>query len=498
MDVVFIAHDGEKLGWIENDLTIEAFDGAKKVCSLSCVPLDQLSDRDSICKQLGQRGQWYLELLSTPSGTYQEYLGPALTENRDVIVDDQFKKVTLHVSGRIMLDNLTFSQQNKYTDLLKPGVTDEIPGSYMTTTSMSEDDRLYCNHAIGGFAFRQKKWCMFPISDPHPVVWNADAFSKLVMDTKKRNLIHSLVKSHKHGPESLDDVVAGKGKGLVGLLSGSPGVGKTLTAEVIAEVTKRPLYMLSAGELGTCMDVVEEKLDMVLEMTRQWGCVLLIDEADVFLQERDGLDLERNALVSIFLRRLEYFQGVLIMTTNRKRTIDAAFDSRIHFKLHYQELDSESRYTIWKNCLENTPPGLEKGDIGEEDVRKLAELRLNGRQIKNAVACAVDCGGGEGSFDYRWYTCYPGHGLGHGWYGLRCRELEIGLGIRNTQNNTRSSHRILSRETATSIYITRTAQPSMAAIVPRPEAVLDKGHSFDGSCSKEYPAVSAEDFKTGN
>jgi ATP-dependent Lon protease len=70
------------------------------------------------------------------------------------------------------------------------------------------------------------------------------------MDTKKRNLIHSLVKSHKNGSETFDDIVAGKGKGLVGLLSGSPGVGKTLTAEVIAEVTRRPLYMLSAGELG--------------------------------------------------------------------------------------------------------------------------------------------------------------------------------------------------------------------------------------------------------
>jgi ATP-dependent Lon protease len=103
---------------------------------------------------------------------------------------------------------------------------------------------------------------------PTPVVWNANAFSKLVMDTKKRNLIHSLVKLHKNGPESFDDVVASKGRGLVSLLSGSPGVGKTLTAEVIAEVTKRPSYMLSTGELGTCVDTVEEKLDMVLEVTR--------------------------------------------------------------------------------------------------------------------------------------------------------------------------------------------------------------------------------------
>jgi DNA polymerase III delta prime subunit len=389
MDTVFIAHDGEKLGWTERNLTIDGFDGAKKLCNLSCVPLDQHPEKESIRTQLRQRGQRYLELLSTPTGTYQEYLGPAVTENRDVIVNDEFKKVTIYVSGRIMLDNPILAQQNKYTDLLKPFVSDEILGSYMTTTSISDEELLYCNYCIGGFAFRLKKWCIFSLDSLRPVVWNANAFSKLVMDTRKRNLIHSLVKSHKNGPESFDDVVAGKGRGLVCLLSGSPGVGKTLTAEVIAEVTKRPLYMLSAGELGTCVDTVEEKLDIVLEVTRQWGCVLLIDEADVFLQERDGLDLERNALVSVFLRRLEYFQGVLVMTTNRKRTIDAAFESRIHFKLHYKELEVDSRYTIWKNCLNNTPAGLEKSGIREEDVRKLAELKLNGRQIKNAVACAV-------------------------------------------------------------------------------------------------------------
>jgi SpoVK/Ycf46/Vps4 family AAA+-type ATPase len=113
------------------------------------------------------------------------------------------------------------------------------------------------------------------------------------------------------------------------------------------------------------------------------------DEADVFLQERDGLDLERNAMVSVFLRRLEYFQGVLIMTTNRKRTIDAAFDSRIHFKLHYADLSAESRSAIWKNCLDNIPSELSKSKITEDDYKKLSELRLNGRQIKNAIACAV-------------------------------------------------------------------------------------------------------------
>ena len=70
METVFIAHDGEKLGWTEKNLTIEGFEGAKKVCNLSCALLDQLPDRDSVCTQLKQRGHRYLELLSTRTGTY--------------------------------------------------------------------------------------------------------------------------------------------------------------------------------------------------------------------------------------------------------------------------------------------------------------------------------------------------------------------------------------------------------------------------------------------
>lgn len=321
--------------------------------------------------------------MQPPRGTYREYVGTAVTENRHVVVNDEYK-VVFHISGRIMLDSATILQQNEYTDLLKSPVETELD-----VTNFSEEDLVYCNHSVAGFGFRQKKWCIFAISNLEPVIWNAKAFSKLVMKERRRDLIHSLVKSHRNGAESFDDVVSGKGKGLVGLLSGNPGVDKTLTAEVIAEVTQRPLYMLSAGEMGTKVEDVERQLDIVLEVTRQWGCVLLVDKADIFLQERDGLELERNVMVSVFLRRLEYFQGVLIMTTNRKRTIDAAFDSRIHFKLHNTDLSDESRLAIWKNCLSNVPMETEKANVKERDLAHLSKLKLNGRHIRNVMACAI-------------------------------------------------------------------------------------------------------------
>lgn len=151
----------------------------------------------------------------------------------------------------------------------------------------------------------------------------------MVIGAKQKTLIHSLVKQHSSKGTGYDDVVEGKGKGLIGLLSGGPGCGKTLTAEAVAEVTTRPLYMVSAGELGTAPEKVDAQLTLVLELSYRWGAVLLLDEADVFLQERDTKDVARNALVSIFLRQLEYFQGILILTTNRIGECDAAFESTL-------------------------------------------------------------------------------------------------------------------------------------------------------------------------
>lgn len=62
---------------------------------------------------------------------------------------------------------------------------------------------------------------------------------------------------------------------------------------------------------------MESDLETILDICYAWGAILLLDEADVFLEKRNMHDIHRNALVSIFLRQLEYFQGTLFLTTNR-------------------------------------------------------------------------------------------------------------------------------------------------------------------------------------
>lgn len=169
----------------------------------------------------------------------------------------------------------------------------------------------------------------------------------LVLEEERKYRVRDLIVGHQAADNEFDDFVRFKGKGLVGLLSGPPGVGKTMTAEAIAEVAKRPLYILGSGELGESPEVIHGRLKGVMELAESWRAVVLLDEADVFLAKRSDTDLARNAITSIFLRELEYYRGILILTTNRVTSIDPALESRAHFFLEYPELDASSRELIW-------------------------------------------------------------------------------------------------------------------------------------------------------
>jgi SpoVK/Ycf46/Vps4 family AAA+-type ATPase len=163
-------------------------------------------------------------------------------------------------------------------------------------------------------------------------------------------------------------------------------VGKTLTAETVSEHLRRPLYKLGAGDLGTTARGVEDNLERALQLCGHFGAVLLLDEADVFMEARTSNDLERNELVSVFLRLLEYYKGIMILTTNRMHSIDTAFESRIDITLSYSSLKEVDRQQVWRNFLATID--AQDVDVGEEEVKELAKLNFNGRQIKSAIKTA--------------------------------------------------------------------------------------------------------------
>jgi len=106
------------------------------------------------------------------------------------------------------------------------------------------------------------------------------------------------MKAQEDGRKQGTDIIKGKGEGKIFLLHGPPGTGKTLSAEVIAEFTKRPLLSLTCGDLGTTAGEVESRLGRYMYLGEIWGAVVLLDEADIYLETRAISDVKRNSLVS--------------------------------------------------------------------------------------------------------------------------------------------------------------------------------------------------------
>ncbi|TDZ32480.1 26S proteasome regulatory subunit 4 [Colletotrichum spinosum] len=325
--------------------------------------------------ELLQRGSWLLRL----HGRHlKEYRGHALQKS------DKGSWVKFNSHGRVMLDPATLTHLRPMNNNLVPRIQTQ-----MRRKDLTDEEILMVNPLLYGFSFGDKTWGAFSYAQIHDVEWKDTIIDSLVLPQEKKDFIQVLIKTHgRQSPGgSFDDIVIDKGKGLVGLLVGTPGVGKTLTAEVMAEVSHKALYTISSGELGEDSLKVMSRLSQVMELAETWDAVLVLDEADVFLTERDNTNLYRNAITSVFLRHLEYYQGTMLLTTNRLASFDPAFQSRIHFCIEYPRLTVEARAGIWKIFLAKVADAnILDVSVDDADVRALAELELNGRQIKNTMS----------------------------------------------------------------------------------------------------------------
>lgn len=230
------------------------------------------------------------------------------------------------------------------------------------------------------FSFKHKQYCFVDIEDLQEHVFHREDKNKIVLPEKMLNALHSIFNVGKS--EVFGDVFHGRHGGIVVLANGPSGVGKTLSAEVFAEYQERPLYTMEMGEIGTSLAQVEQNLQKIFARAKKWNAVLLFDEADIFLAERTASDLERSAIVGVFLRLLDYYEGTFFLTTNRGEGIDKAFKSRVTLYLDYPELSSETREKIWKNMLSAAEIKIVDSHVSWTEI---SDVKLNGRQIRNQV-----------------------------------------------------------------------------------------------------------------
>ncbi|KAK9413232.1 hypothetical protein SUNI508_02431 [Seiridium unicorne] len=284
---------------------------------------------------------------------------------------------------------------------------------------LREEDLVLLPKRMFGYALRERRFVPINVNFLQPIRREQGVFESLSILKDYKDIVRGLVVSHfqkkvlerryaevpTEGPGQ--DLIQGKGRGLVVLLHGVPGVGKTATAEAVAMENRKPLFVITCGDLGLTPSEVESSLTNVFRLAHLWDCVLLLDEADVFLTQRSKDDMNRNALVSVFLRVLEYYNGLLFLTTNRVGSIDEAFKSRIHMSLYYPPLDKTQTRDIFRlnitklreieaqrcNMTGDNPLVIKDDEIlafAQKHYEDNARLTAcwNGRQIRNAFQVA--------------------------------------------------------------------------------------------------------------
>jgi hypothetical protein len=229
------------------------------------------------------------------------------------------------------------------------------------------------------------------VDDMQPYHYQPDLKQKLILPQEQTDLIDILTAEM---DVLMDDIVAGKSGGTTVLCAGPAGVGKTLTAEVYSEIIKRPLYRVHSGQLGLNVAEMEKALKDTLTRAQRWGAVMLIDEADVYIKRRDD-NIAANAVVGVFLRVLEYFNGLLFLTTNRVDDIDEAIISRCIAMIKYHSPDDEDRRKIWRVMTQQFALDVDDGLIDElvelfpaatgRDIKGLTKLVAKFCQHKNMI-----------------------------------------------------------------------------------------------------------------
>ncbi|KAI3583837.1 P-loop containing nucleoside triphosphate hydrolase protein, partial [Fusarium oxysporum f. sp. albedinis] len=175
---------------------------------------------------------------------------------------------------------------------------------------------------------------------------------------------------------------------------GRPGVGKTSTAETVAMGTGKALFSVSVADVGTQAKHVEPNLGRIFALTTKWHAIFLLDEADIFLESRGDkvLSTDRNVLVSVFHRVLEYYQEIMFLTTNQIAEFDVTIPSRIHLAIKYESLQMaqiEAIFDSFLNDLDERNLIKDYVDIKDWLDNSVCKERLDGRQIRDMITTAL-------------------------------------------------------------------------------------------------------------
>jgi SpoVK/Ycf46/Vps4 family AAA+-type ATPase len=180
------------------------------------------------------------------------------------------------------------------------------------------------------------------------------------------------------------------GRGLTMLLSGLPGTGKTMAAQVLARELALDLYRVDLSRVvDKYIGETSKHIACLFDEARASGAILFFDEADTLFgkrsEVRDAHDRYANQEVGYLLQKMEEYEGVAILATNRAGDMDEAFTRRFQFMIDFPMPDEAHRLKIWEGMF---PATAERNtDLDLPDLAR--EFELSGGGIKNVALAAA-------------------------------------------------------------------------------------------------------------
>ncbi|KAK8128119.1 AAA family ATPase [Apiospora sp. TS-2023a] len=297
---------------------------------------------------------------------------------------------------RLMVDIRLWWKRNGDTKVSSLTSSDEVEISFKASTSISADTMLSAAElsllappTVFAFDLVIHRWRRIYIDHIKEVNWNRGVFNNLNLEREKKEMLESMVLGARRTAASHIS------SSPVILFHGQPGVGKTFAAEAVAELAQMALLRITPRKIGSTVQDVQNLVTSTLALTRCWDCVLLLKQADIYLEPRNTSDVFSNAVANEFNNLIDAYKGIIVLTSSCANSSGNALNYRATIVISFS-LDYCQQRHIWENLVyqlyrsgnESTKEiDVDKFDLVEM-VEQFYKYSLNGRQMHGLIANA--------------------------------------------------------------------------------------------------------------
>jgi len=222
----------------------------------------------------------------------------------------------------------------------------------------------------------------------------------IVLPASRKSMIKTIAVHFRHRRKVYNEwgfaKKSSRGLGIIALFSGESGTGKTMAAEAIANELGTDIYRIDLSMVASkYIGETEKNLRQIFDAAETKECILFFDEADSLFgkrsEVRDSHDRYANMQVGYLLQRIESYDGIVILATNFKKSLDPAFIRRVRFIIDFPFPDEASREEIWRGIF---PSGVPLDSL---DFKFLSKLSITGGGIRNIALNAAFLAAEEGT-----------------------------------------------------------------------------------------------------